>query len=824
VMLGADMAIGDSENVYTTGNFRGSYDFDFDAGVFRLSGNEFDVYIAKYDKDGNFLWAKSFGNGNFDSATSIALDQNENVYVSGAFRGTVDFDPDPTASFLLQSPAGGGANYVTKFTKDGNFVWARSFGRQSGSAGIVSMDLDSNNNVYCAGAFRGVTDFDPSPTATFNLTSNGNEDVYILKLDTDGTFVWARSLVGSRINDNATALKIDADDNVIIGGEFFDTVDFNPSPTMINNHTATGPAGDYFVLKLDADANYIWSRTAGDHTKVTDMAIDSNNTIYISGSLSDDADVDPSSNVFELQLQGSFSSYIVKLDSDGTFETAFHVDGVGVRSAASRVAVDKDDNVYFSGSFDNSIDVNPSANVVTRTAIGNDDYFVIKLDENFEFIWGETYGFSNSSRVMVDIEFSGASSLYTLQGISNNLIGTYDFDFSDGVDDQFMNARSNVAISKWTRQTCTEQVATVNNVLVPNGTTNAALVVTATMGMPIDYTIDYDATAEGQGFVDIITSTPLQGAMYVIPGGAAAGIYNGTLTYIDTNGCEGTDNFTIEIQEKCIVKPVATVNDPVVTAGVTSASLMIMPSIGTPINYTIDYDINAENQGFLDVPTPVLILDAVYVIPGGAAAGIYNGTLTYIDADGCEGTDNFMITVEEAPDPCIVSPIATTNNPTITKGDASTELVVLATVGNPINYTIDYDLTAESQGFVDVSVATPLANAVYVIPAEAMAGEYNGVLTYIDADGCLGTDDFTITIEDGVVDIGILIYPNPTTGRVTITGIPDILIKIYDTKGSFLFEKMMVNSELDIAQLSSGLYFLDFVFEDEVYVRKLVRK
>ncbi|WP_299625747.1 VCBS domain-containing protein, partial [uncultured Tenacibaculum sp.] len=155
-------------------------------------------------------------------------------------------------------------------------------------------------------------------------------------------------------------------------------------------------------------------------------------------------------------------------------------------------------------------------------------------------------------------------------------------------------------------------VATVNDPSVCVGDTSATLTVTATTGTPTQYTIDYNAAAEAAGFSDVTTNTSLTGATFTIPGAAAANTYSGTITYIDANGCSGTDAFTVTIN----ANPVATVNDPSVCVGDTSATLTVTATTGTPTQYTIDYNAAAEAAGFSDVTTNTSLTGATFTIPG----------------------------------------------------------------------------------------------------------------------------------------------------------------------------------------------------------------
>ena len=190
--------------------------------------------------------------------------------------------------------------------------------------------------------------------------------------------------------------------------------------------------------------------------------------------------------------------------------------------------------------------------------------------------------------------------------------------------------------------------------------------------------------------------------------------------------------------------PVATVNDPVVCMGTTSETLTVTATSGTPTTYTIDFDATAEGAGFADVTTVTSTTSATFVIPNGAAAATYNGVITFIDANGCSGTDPFTITIN-------ANPVATVNDPAVCMGTTSETLTVTATSGTPTTYTIDFDATAEGAGFADVTTATSTTGANFVIPNSAAAATYNGVITYFDANGCSGTDPFTVTVNQPVV-------------------------------------------------------------------------
>src|SRR5690606_1414173 len=117
-----------SGNVYTAGTFIGTADFDPGAGVYYLSSEgDMDIFIQKLDTNGNFVWAKSMGGINWDYGYSVAVDVSGNVYTTGSFRETVDFDPG--AGIYNLTSQGGTDIFIQKLDADGNFVWANRMGR-----------------------------------------------------------------------------------------------------------------------------------------------------------------------------------------------------------------------------------------------------------------------------------------------------------------------------------------------------------------------------------------------------------------------------------------------------------------------------------------------------------------------------------------------------------------------------------------------------------------------------------------------------------------------------------------------------------------------
>ena len=170
-------------------------------------------------------WAIKFGNTYNEEPIAVKVDSFGYVYTAGWYKGTVDFDPGP-ATFNLTSPSVAYPNiFISKLDSLGNFIWAKSIASSSGSS-ISSMTIDQSANIYMVGGFDGVMDFDPSAN-TYNLTSAGS-NVFILKLDSSGNFIWVQQLNDLNTGQlNPYALITDRIGNVYTTGYFSDTIDFS---------------------------------------------------------------------------------------------------------------------------------------------------------------------------------------------------------------------------------------------------------------------------------------------------------------------------------------------------------------------------------------------------------------------------------------------------------------------------------------------------------------------------------------------------------------------------------------------------------------------
>ncbi len=400
------ISVDGSGNVYSTGFFRESADFDPGAGVFNLKifGTDNGLFISKLDASGNFVWAKSSGTSAVTYGKSVKVDLGGNVYTTGYFYGTVDFDPGAGVFNLISASAKTGDVFISKVDASGNFIWAKQLGGSSDDQAF-SIVLDGSGNVYTCGYFSGVADFDPG-AGTFNLTSAGSLDIFISKLDGSGNFVWAKQMGGTS-DDRAYSMMLDGSGNIYITGLFYNSADFDPGAGTFNL-TGSG-SSDIFISKLDASGNFVWAKKMGGTLSdwASSIAVDGSSNVYTTGVFNNTADFDPGAAVFNLTSSGFDDVFVSKLDASGNFVWAKRWGGASWDQSRS-IALDGSGNVYTTGSFQDTVDFDPGAATFNLTSFGGEDISICKLDASGNFAWARQLGgVGNDLAYAVSIDGSG---------------------------------------------------------------------------------------------------------------------------------------------------------------------------------------------------------------------------------------------------------------------------------------------------------------------------------------------------------------------------------------------------------------------------------
>ncbi len=385
----------------------------------------------------NFTWAKTGGSSSApESGHGIATDAQGNVYTTGFFYNTVDFNPD-TSTFNLTSN-GDADIYLQKLSSTGNLIWAISMGGSGEDYGN-SLDVDSSGNVYITGYYHNSMDVDPG-SGTTTLTSQGDQDVFLIKYNSLGQLVWARSIGGNDF-EYGHGVSVAPDQSVLIGGEFQDTVDFDPG-IGVTQRVSSGNT-DAFTAKFTSGGALKWVRTFGsvfvDATR--SVSADNMGNVYAIGEFHDTVDFDPGTGVTEFSSKGGRDIYIQKLDSNGAFQWAHHF-GSGNNEWGNSVDV-VDSIIYFTGSYKGIIDFDPGPDTMEFTSIFDWDAYVLSFKPSGELNWGKTFG-GNSNETATSISADDSGSCY----ITGLFQGTVDFDPGSGTNNITTVGGGDVYINK----------------------------------------------------------------------------------------------------------------------------------------------------------------------------------------------------------------------------------------------------------------------------------------------------------------------------------------------------------------------------------------
>ncbi len=304
------MTLDDSGNVYACGGFQGKVDFDPGPGIYNLTSNTFsDGFILKLNGNGIFQWAKAINGYGFDNCADMAKGPGDELYITGSFSGLADMDPGPDTFWLK----GRDNAYALKLDRNGNFVWAKSWGGTTGE----SISVDPDGKLYISGYFAMKADFDPGPDSFFLNAPYSPvpiSDGFLTKLDSSGNFLWARQLHGKGHEFNSElAIR---DDAVYMGGLFTDSIDLDIGPDTL----IFFPHGGYecYLLKSDTAGNFQWAKSWGgpEDDYVYGLATDAQANVYICGLFNDTAWLDSDDSLRTPSVENG-DIYLKKLDPDG---------------------------------------------------------------------------------------------------------------------------------------------------------------------------------------------------------------------------------------------------------------------------------------------------------------------------------------------------------------------------------------------------------------------------------------------------------------------------------------------------------------------------
>ena len=382
---GLSIATDSQGNQYVTGGFADTATFG--SHTLTASGGN-DIFVAKLDPSGNWIWAVKAGGIGYDRGNNITLDGTGNAYVTGYFADT--------ATFGSHTLTAGGTTYntnifVAKLDPNGNWLQAvQAEGASSGSGTDIVLDIAGN--AYVTGTFYGTATFG---SHTLTADGSGYGDIFVAKLNASGNWLWAVKAGGTG-GDEGRGIALDGADNTYVTGSFRGTATFGNY-----TFTATG-LDDLFVAKLNPSGNWIWAVRAGasddEHVMGNGIAVDGAGNAYVTGKFGGTTTF----GSHTLTADG-LNIFATKLDPSGNWIWAVKAGGTGW-DLGNGIAVDGAGNAWVTGCFEGIATF--GSHILTASGGEWDtDVFAAKLDPFGNWIWAVKAGgttFTNGKGIALD--------------------------------------------------------------------------------------------------------------------------------------------------------------------------------------------------------------------------------------------------------------------------------------------------------------------------------------------------------------------------------------------------------------------------------------
>lgn len=393
---GNGIAVDDDGNIYVTGNFEQWINFGgsdmLAAGVdFRKT----DIFIAKYNPQGEVEWVEVAGGVNDDGGMGIAVCGN-NVYVTGFFSDIATFSDTMLITRDIQNL------FIVNFDKEGRLKWAK----QAKSDGVLkgqAITTDSEGNVYVTGNFRENMSIDGR-----KLNKVMDKNIYLAKLDSMGTLQWLKQASGG--NSLITYVYVhdiacDKYNNVYIAGEMMGPVRFeylNYKTKYAYYRDGPLPRGEIFLAKYSKNGKFNWLKETGTECRINDLHIDDSGnfliTGYFKGAVNGNLEGKAKFGTTTIQATANLYGdgytediYLAKYDKDGQFlwvrSTGSPLDDRGLG-----VGTDSEGFIYLTGYFTSKIKWQGKQLSARKHRVDSPDIFISKFTPNGEIIWLDSAG------------------------------------------------------------------------------------------------------------------------------------------------------------------------------------------------------------------------------------------------------------------------------------------------------------------------------------------------------------------------------------------------------------------------------------------------
>jgi hypothetical protein len=403
---GKAITVDSNDNPIVAALFQNTVNVDPNGSLLLQSTGGVDVAIAKYSSSGSVVWAMRFGGATTtDVPHGVAVDDSDNVYVTGYFGSQQDTNPH-SANF---NPNGGGTIatksdfdvFLAKYDASGNYRWALGLGNSAGATEERAWDIavDERGYVYIAGAMHGTVDFNPRGTPNICQISSPDAGLFLAKYNPDGINQWAIVIDArdtSVFTEAYAAVSVHADGSVYLAGNFRGTnVNFNP--LGLATLSSAGQT-DMFLARYDTAGTFSWVKriggTAQDIVSPGAMRVDHAGHPTFTGRISGTVNFNTSGGVNNVS---GASLFLASYSDAGALRLAFGMPS-NAGDGGHRVAFDAQDNMFVAGWMNGTVDFDPNGTHNITAVAPTADAFLAKYTGAGTLLWAFSAGATNSSQ------------------------------------------------------------------------------------------------------------------------------------------------------------------------------------------------------------------------------------------------------------------------------------------------------------------------------------------------------------------------------------------------------------------------------------------
>ncbi len=787
-----DMVVDNASNIYVTGQFGGTINFGTAGSKTSVGGQ--DVFVLNLLRSvGSIIpvWVKTFGGTGLDVGYGLVLAPSvltDAIWITGAFTGTVDFNPDAAVSSF--SSNGSTDIFVTRLGLTGNYLSTSTHGSNLADAALSIAATSAE--VFITGYIGTSTNFGPSGMDVLISGGGPTEGTFITKYSSSsGIAMWAKGFFSSFSNNRGTSIVVNTNTtDVYTVGKFTGTADFNPSSTVTNNLTAGGTS-DGYICKLDYAGNYNWAGRFGGSgaDEASSVTVDSNTGVsYVLGKFAGNIGFTPlAASTLTLNSVGSgVDMVLARYNNGGSTTFAGRIGSSNAADEPRSVNLSSTGHVYLAGST-----TGPSSGITEFNFTGGSsgawgyvglqtgflakyypcDAFSLIASSTGTLCAGQSFSL-NATAGLASYAWSGPNSYTssvqtpTLTNSTSLMSGTYSL---TGVDVNGCSASRTTTVSVITNTNVmasivTQTICEGNNFVLNASGGNAYL-----WDGPNSYTSAVQSPT--------ISNSAL----------AMSGIY--TVVATPTGGCAGTS--TVNITVNSLPTPTISNLGPF-CAGSTATLIANGASTYTWVAPPAAGSFTSTAQTF----TFTANVNGVFSLYAKNAAGCINTATTNVVA--------------------IITPNATASN----AGPycVGSTIALSASGGGTYAWSgpLSYTSSVQNPNITNASLAQA---GIYTVTT-TFSGCAKTATTNIVVNTCTGVEESEVLRE-------ILVYPNPASTYFTLSNVVEgTSINIIDVTGKVVVSNLVIDGDntitIETSNLSNGIYNIQLKNNGAVAQKKLV--